>query len=136
MRVAIAKGPDFAVISGRRSTKEQAEKVRLGYSKTMQSKHVADAPNLSMAIDIGPYIPEYGLIIGTTDQVKAIAARHKMSELGVQMRIWKQYGFLAGYIMRVAEDMQIPLIWGGDWDRDYNSIENNFEDLGHFEEVL
>jgi peptidoglycan L-alanyl-D-glutamate endopeptidase CwlK len=136
MRVAIVKGPDFSVISGRRSKAEQAEKVRLGYSKTMKSKHVADDPELSHAIDIGPYIPDYGLIIGTSEQVKSIAAKHSMSTIAVQMRIWKQYGLLAGYIMRVAEDMQIPLTWGGDWDRDWNAIENNFEDLGHFEEVI
>lgn len=135
MRWAIVKGPDFGVICGRRTVKEQAEKVRLGYSKTMSSKHVADPPFLSKAIDIGPYIAEYGeLIIGTTEQVKRIALREKMTETAVQMRIWKQYGLLAGYILRVAEDLEVDFIWGGDWDRDWNAIENNFEDLGHFEE--
>lgn len=134
MRYAILNGPDFGIISGRRTTAEQAEKVKLGYSKTMNSKHVADPPGLSRAIDIGPYIPEYGeLIIGTTEQVKRLAERHHQSTTGIQMRIWKQYGLLAGYILRVAEQLDVRLTWGGDWDRDWNSIENNFEDLGHFE---
>lgn len=135
MRLTIAKGPDFGVISGRRSTSEQAQKVRLGYSKTMDSRHVADAPNLAHAVDIAPYL--YGeLIIGTPEQVKSIAARLKMSTAAVQMRIWKQYGYLAGYVMRIGEELHVPLTWGGDWDRDWNAIENNFEDLGHFEEVI
>jgi peptidoglycan LD-endopeptidase CwlK len=136
MRAAIVNGPDFSIVSGRRTTAEQAEKVRLGYSKTMESKHVADPPDLSLAIDIGPYIPEYGeMIIGTTEQVKRLAARHQQSPVAIQMRIWKQYGLLAGWILRVAEEAEVPLRWGGDWDRDWNSIDNNFEDLGHFEEV-
>lgn len=137
MRVAIIHGPDFSVISGRRSTEEQAEKVRLGYSKTMYSKHVADEPNLAKAIDIAPYIREWNeLIIGTPQQVKAIAEKTGHSPAAVQMRIWKQYGYLAGWVMRVAQDLNVDLVWGGDWDRDWNAIENNFEDLGHFEEVV
>lgn len=134
MQTAIVLGPDFGVVSGRRTTAQQAEKVRLGYSKTMESKHVADPPALSQAIDIGPYIKEYGeLIIGTDEQVKRIAAKHGFKEDGVRMRIWKQYGLLAGWILRIAFDQDTILRWGGDWDRDWNAVENNFEDLGHFE---
>ena len=136
MRIAISKGPDFAVISGRRSTGEQAEKVRLGFSKTMRSKHVADPPDLAKAVDIAPYIPDYGIIIGTTTQLKELSVKHGQSIEGIRMRVWKQYGLLAGYILRISDELGIPLNWGGDWDRDWNSIENNFEDLGHFEEVI
>jgi len=133
--IAYPRGPDFGVISARRTVAEQAEKVRLGYSKTMNSAHVADPPALSKAIDIGPYIPEWGeLIVGSDAQVKRIAARTGFKEEGVRIRIWKQYGMLAGWILHVAESVGVELIYGGDWDRDWNAIENNFEDLGHFEE--
>lgn len=136
-RIAIADGPDFAVLSGRRTRAEQAEKVRLGYSKTMESKHVADPPWLSKAMDLGPYIAEWNeIIIGTPEQVHRIAAKTGMKPGAVELRIWKQYGLLAGYIMRVAQQMEVPLVWGGDWDRDWNAIDNGFEDLGHFEEVV
>lgn len=35
LAIAIENGPDFTVISGRRTPEEQREKVRRGYSKTM-----------------------------------------------------------------------------------------------------
>lgn len=134
MRRAIVHGPDFAVISGRRTTAEQAEKVRLGYSKTMNSKHVADPPHLAKAVDIGPYIAEYKqVIVGTDAQVAELAKLHGISKQAVLARIWKQYGLCAGWILKTAQEYGVQLRWGGDWDRDWNSINNNFEDLGHFE---
>ena len=35
--------------------------------------------------------------------------------------------------MRVAQDLDIPIRWGGDWDSDNNLNDQNFMDLVHFE---
>ena len=44
----------------------------------------------------------------------------------------KFYHF-AGYVMRVAEEMEIPIRWGGDWDGDLDLHDQTLYDLCHFE---
>lgn len=39
----------------------------------------------------------------------------------------------AGYVLGTARAMGIKLRWGGDWDRDTEVKDNNFDDLFHFE---
>ncbi|MCC3862605.1 hypothetical protein [Pseudemcibacter aquimaris] len=41
----------------------------------------------------------------------------------------------AGYVIGLARSMGINLRWGGDWDRDTEVRDNNFDDLVHFELV-
>lgn len=39
----------------------------------------------------------------------------------------------AGYVMGVAARLGIPLIWGGDWNRNWVIADERFEDLAHFQ---
>ena len=39
----------------------------------------------------------------------------------------------AGYVLGQAKSMGITLRWGGDWDRDTEVRDNDFDDLVHFE---
>ena len=39
----------------------------------------------------------------------------------------------AGYVLGVASQMGIGIIWGGDWDNDTDLKDNGFDDLVHFE---
>jgi len=41
--------------------------------------------------------------------------------------------FFAGYVLAVADDLEIPLRWGGDWDGDRDLSDQSFNDLVHFE---
>ncbi|MFC1555156.1 M15 family peptidase [candidate division KSB1 bacterium] len=41
----------------------------------------------------------------------------------------------AGWVLGVAQAMGIAIRWGGDWDQDTEVIDNNFDDLVHFELV-
>lgn len=41
--------------------------------------------------------------------------------------------YFAGYVKRVAEEMGVPLRWGGDWDGDTEVQDETFMDLPHFE---
>ena len=45
----------------------------------------------------------------------------------------KRMYYFAGFVMAVAIGMDIPLRWGGDWDRDTEVLDNKFNDLCHFE---
>jgi peptidoglycan LD-endopeptidase CwlK len=99
---------DFTVIFGHRTHEEQEKLVSEGKSQIMNSKHLS---NPSMAIDIAPYSKP----IDWTNN--------------------RRFIYLAGHIMAIAETKNIPLRWGGDWDRDTKLKDNNFNDLCHFELV-
>lgn len=49
---------------------------------------------------------------------------------------WKdrdRFHYFAGYVKRVAIGLGIPLRWGGDWDGDWQTRDNAFDDLAHYE---
>ena len=39
----------------------------------------------------------------------------------------------AGFVIGVASQMDIKLRWGGDWDQDFQVVDNRFDDFPHFE---
>ena len=41
----------------------------------------------------------------------------------------------AGFVLGVARGMGHTLRWGGDWDRDFQVMDNRFDDFPHFEIV-
>ncbi len=51
---------------------------------------------------------------------------------------WKKLKYFyvfSGYVMATAVQMGISLIWGGDWDGDWNLDDQQLNDLIHFERV-
>jgi hypothetical protein len=46
--------------------------------------------------------------------------------------VLEDYAF-AGYVLRVAEDLGIPIRCGADWDRDKDMTDQTFKDPCHFE---
>jgi peptidoglycan L-alanyl-D-glutamate endopeptidase CwlK len=41
----------------------------------------------------------------------------------------------AGFVLGTAKQMGITLRWGGDWDQDWKTADNSFDDLVHYELV-
>ena len=41
----------------------------------------------------------------------------------------------AGFVLGAAKQMGITLRWGGDWDQDWKTADNSFDDLVHYELV-
>ena len=39
----------------------------------------------------------------------------------------------AGFVIGVASQMGIKLRWGGDWDQDFQVVDNRFDNFPHFE---
>ena len=126
---------DHKLLEGRRSRATQANYVKLGVSKTMNSKHVPP-PDLSeedqkvwlsLAVDVTPYpVPEdWG----------------KLSDIlncdpEARDRAWKarvQFYTFARSMLDTAEELGIGLRWGGDWDMDGDFLDQDFDDLVHFE---
>jgi peptidoglycan L-alanyl-D-glutamate endopeptidase CwlK len=101
---------DFTVICGLRSLEEQKQLVSKGFSRTLNSRHLANKNGYSEAVDIAPYP------INWNDT----HAFHR----------------LAGIIQASAASFNIDIRWGGDWDRDNDTNDQSFIDLPHFELVL
>ena len=70
-------------------------------------------------------------------------SRHNRSpSMGVDVIPWpvdwedrERFTYFAGYVMGIADQHNVALRWGGDWDRDWRVRDNNFDDLPHFEIV-
>lgn len=109
--MAVIEKIDFTVLESTIRTKEQqAQYVKEGKSKTMNSKHLL-VP--SQAIDIAPYPIDW------TNR--------------------ERFAYLAGYWLGVAERFKsLGLItsdfrWGGDWNRNGETKDENFSDIPHIE---
>ena len=87
---------DFGVTEGVRTIEKQREHVARGASKTMNSRHLT-----GHAVDLVAYI-------------------------GADVRWdWPLYHKIADAMKRAAKDLNVPIVWGGDW--------TSFKDGPHFE---
>ncbi len=102
---------DCTIIEGHRPEDRQNEMFRQGRSKLRwpDSEHNSDP---SKAVDVGPYYPGEGV---AWDRERLI--------------------FFAGFVFAVADDLRIPVRWGGDWDSDLKFTDQSFHDLPHWELV-
>ena len=104
---------DCKVLTGHRSKVAQTTAFNAGASKVQwpNSKHNS-VP--SRGIDVAPYpIPE---------------------QFGANSRNeYEKFKYFAFYVMGVADAMGIRLRWGGDWDGDFDTEDQTFNDLLHFE---
>lgn len=99
---------DHTVLCGHRGKEDQETAFREGRSQVRfpNSKHNS---NPSIAIDVAPYPIDWN------DR--------------------ERFTLFAGYVLGTANSMGIKLRWGGDWDKDTQVNDNNFDDLPHFELV-
>jgi peptidoglycan L-alanyl-D-glutamate endopeptidase CwlK len=87
---------DFSVTEGLRTKERQAKLVAAGASQTMKSRHIT-----GHAVDIAAWI-------------------------GREVRWdWPLYAEIAKAMKQAAKELDVPIIWGGDW--------VSFKDGPHFE---
>lgn len=103
---------DFTVVCGRRGRAEQERAVELGRSKLHYpaSKHNAEPPDLSRAVDLAPF-----------------------RDGAIQWADRQAFVYLAGVIRGIAGTMGVKIRWGGDFNRNDNQHDDNFVDMPHFE---
>lgn len=87
---------DFVVLEGLRSKARQTQLLKAGASQTMNSRHIT-----GHAVDLGACV-------------------------GKEVRWdWPLYHKIAKAVKQAATDLNVPLVWGGDW--------RTFKDGPHFE---
>jgi len=87
---------DFTILEGLRTRKRQRYLVRIGASRTMRSRHLT-----GHAVDCGAWIK------------------------GRVSWEWRYYYKIADAMMQAAEDVGVPVEWGGNW--------RSFKDGPHFQ---
>lgn len=97
VRTAIAESPfDFIVVEGKRSKARQAELVKKGASKTMNSRHLT-----GHAVDLAPVVIEKGKTV-------------------IDWQNKARFKALAELIKAVARRLNVDIEWGGDWRNFYD----------------
>ena len=102
----VIKSVDCTVLKGYRNEEEQNEAYDKGNSKVRypDGRHNANPSN---AVDVLPY--------------------------PIDWKDLERMTLFAGYVLGTAEQMGFKLIWGNDWDRDFQTKDTNFKDYPHFE---
>ncbi|CAD5377376.1 Phage endolysin [Pseudomonas sp. OF001] len=84
---------DFTVLEGLRSKERQRQLVANGASKTMDGRHLT-----GHAVDLGAWVD------------------------GKVSWDWEHYYRLAEAMKRAAKLLNVPIVWGGVWDKSLNSL--------------
>lgn len=100
---------DISIITGHRGEADQDLMVRLGRSRVVwpDSKH-NQLP--SFAVDVQPY--PY-----------------------IEKTLEKDLGYIAGLFVAYGDAEGLTIRWGGDWDKDGETHDQDWDDLFHFEIV-
>lgn len=105
---------DHSLVEGFRTPERHAEHLAAGRT-TLTYQETNHRFNPSLAVDMQPYP-------APKNADKDWKERVKFYELAAVMRL-------------KAQELGIPIRWGGDWDGDRDYKDQNFDDLFHFELV-
>jgi len=111
---SVVKVFNITVLCTHREKDDQNEAFEKGFSKLKwpDSKHNS-LP--CRAVDIAPW-PE---VYGRTPEERAAAHIN--------------FALLAGFVLSHAKALDIPVRWGGDWNRNLTTTDDTFKDFAHFE---
>jgi peptidoglycan L-alanyl-D-glutamate endopeptidase CwlK len=105
---------DFSVMEGVRTIERQKKLLDDGKTKTLNSKHLIQPDGFGWAVDLYPYPID-------------------MKRVERDAREISRFGVLAGLMLAMARKNNVELTWGGDWDRDGETLDHTFFDAPHFE---
>jgi len=109
---------DFAVDEGVRTVVRQAELLKDGRTRTMESKHLIQPDGFGHAVDLSPYPLDWEAV--TNGDYREIA----------------RFGVLAGVMLMVAKLEGVVVVNGMDWDGDGLTLDHTLFDGPHFHVVL
>ena len=102
----VIKHVDCSVLEGHRS-KDRQNKLYEEEKTKVKYPHGRHNRQPSSAVDVTPY--------------------------PVDWKDRERQTLFAGFVIGVASQMGIKLRWGGDWDQDFQVVDNRFDDFPHFE---
>jgi len=105
----VIKTVDCSVLEGHRGENRQNALYKEGKTKVKFPKGRHNH-NPSLAVDVVPYPIDWD------DR--------------------ERFHLFAGFVLGVANQMGIPIRWGGDWNQNWEVDDNQFDDFPHFELVV
>lgn len=96
-RAAVIAPFDLIVLEGVRSLALQKKHVASGAARTMKSRHLVQPDGYGHAVDLAP-------VVDTDGDGDVEPSWH-----------WPHYDVLAGVVKLAAEQVGVPVEWGGDW---------------------
>ena len=108
----VIKHVDITILCGHRNEEDQNKAVESGNSKAKWPKGRHNKYP-SLAIDIAIY--------------------DKTVPGGVDWHDKERFTLLAGFVLGIAKSLDIELIWGNDWDGDFDTKDTGLRDYPHFE---
>jgi peptidoglycan L-alanyl-D-glutamate endopeptidase CwlK len=102
----VIKHVDCSILEGHRSEERQNKLFEEGKTKVKYPKGRHNS-SPSRAVDVTPYPVDWD-------------DRERQT-------------LFAGFVIGIARSMDIRLRWGGDWDMDFQVMDNRFDDFPHFE---
>lgn len=122
---------DNSILTGHRPESEQKKMYEAGRSKINwpYGKHNS-VP--SRAVDAAPYpIPDkWAAFPKLTEEMSLQEIEHTVFHWAKDLARFYHFG---GYVQGVADTIEEPVRWGGDWDNDRQFNDQSFDDLVHFE---
>lgn len=109
-RAIMVTSVDFQVYEGLRTHARQAKLVLSGASQTTASRHLPGADGLGHAVDLVPFLDADG---------------NGKAELRWD---WPLCYKVAEAMRRASLELQIPVRWGGVWDRTLAGLEDDMDD--------
>ena len=107
VRIAFSRSPvPFSVIEGLRTRERQAQLVKAGASKTMNSYHLT-----GHAVDLWPVDPNTGKNLPSD----AAFPRGSAEARAADKALWDGLRKIAATMKAVAAERGVALTWGGDW---------------------
>ena len=121
---------DCKIICGFRGEEEQTEAYESKRSKVQwpNGKHNSFP---SLAVDAAPYPIVWPETLKMLNRFKE--GRGTIAQVMMAIKDLNRFYCFAGYVLGTAQEMGIPLRWGGDWDGDMDFKDQTFDDLPHFE---
>jgi len=121
---------DCSILCGFRGEEEQNEAYNNKMSKVQfpNSKHNSSP---SKAVDAVPYPIIWPETLKMLNRFKE--GRGTIAQVMMAIKDLNRFYCFAGYVLGMAQEMGIPLRWGGDWDGDMDFKDQTFDDLPHFE---
>ena len=128
---------DISIVDGLRTTKEQQALYAKGRTQLNGVDKLSYHQN-GNAIDFTPFVnwqrfKFVGRLTGNSNQVSQLVKVTGLSSTQVWERVHREFHGTAMFFYLAAHELGYKITWGGDWNNDGCTLDNNFEDLGHIQ---
>ncbi len=121
---------DCSILEGYRGEEKQNGYFTRGLSK-IKFPHGKHNKIPSEAVDAAPY----PVVWVSKEALLRSIADHNRGELFSRLNELLRWYHFAGIVKGIGHAKGIDIRWGGDWDGDFSFIDQDFDDLPHFEVI-